>query len=488
VPRFRGRVLRGEREIAPYARDMSGLRVAPRCVAFPEDSADVGRLFIYAHDNGTTITPRGAGSNQSGSAVGPGVIAPMLRMNRVTVSDSGIARAEAGAIHAAVDEALRKVGRTLAFDPSSRTFCTVGGNVATKASGLRGLKYGSVDRWLDSARFVCPAFGAVDTRRSPREVAKAVESLIDEARSDGVVKEFVKRRRGLKTSSGYNLQALFDHDAPGEIVTHLLCGSIGTLGIVTSVDLRSVPIPKERALLLVFLDSLERAIETGIALRPLRPSALELIDENGLAQMRSEGIPSPPGARSMLMVEFDENVEAGLDSTREIAANEAMEVRQLEDAGSMSMAWKVRERMLLRIKAGMESATTIVPPFVEDLAVPPERLLDLTQEVLGAMRREGLEPVVYGHVGEGNLHFRVPVPTADPEGLVERLGDECVRMALSLGGTVTAEHGSGRLRMRYAEREFPRQVLELFDRIKDTFDPEGILNLEVMPSARRPQQ
>ncbi|HVO78154.1 MAG TPA: FAD-binding oxidoreductase, partial [Methanomassiliicoccales archaeon] len=473
MPDFRGSVLRGERDIAAYSQDMSGMRIAPRCVAIPSDDQDIGPLFGYAEGAAIPITPRGAGSNQSGSAVGPGIIVPTTRMNRIEVSATGIVRVQAGAIHARVDDELASISRRLAYDPSSRTFCTIGGNVGTKASGLRGLKYGSVDRWVESVRFVCPGFGTVDTRNPSRELKGAIGELRDEARSDDTVSGFVKRRKGLKSSSGYNLDALFDHDEPGEIIAHLMCGSVGTLGFVTDVALRTIPLPERKMLLLAFPDSLRGAINAGLALRGFGPSALELVDEYGLAQMADAGIATPPDSKVLLMIEFDENAEALAARAADYLAGKGVEARRLNDAGSVSRAWKVREAMLLRIKRQMENGSTIVPPFVEDLAVPPDELPSFSAEVLGAMTKMGLKPVVYGHAGEGNLHFRLPIPKADGEALTTRLGDECVGIALSHGGTVTAEHGSGRLRLRYAEREFPRPVLELFDRTKDAFDPKG---------------
>ncbi|MDD1770987.1 MAG: FAD-binding oxidoreductase [Methanomassiliicoccales archaeon] len=488
MPGFRGRVLKDRRSIAPYSKDMSGLRIEPSCVAIPDDEPDVEPLFAYAARSGVPITPRGAGSNQSGSAVGTGMIAAMLKLNHVSADVAETVRTGAGAIHAQVDEALRKKGRILAYDPSSRTFCTIGGNVATKASGLRGLKYGSVDRWLVSARFFCPAFGMVDTRKPPMEMERAIEGLRDEARSDRDVSSFVARRKGLKSSSGYNLGALFGRDEPGEIAAHLLCGSVGTLGLITEVELRTIPLPKERALLLVFAGSLEDAIEAGLRIRPLRPSALELMDAIGLDQMRRAGIDVVSDAQAVLMVEFDEDVEEGVELATDEAIRSGLEVRKLGTEDEALNAWKVREAMLLQIKKNIETPTTVVPPFVEDLAVPPDRLLDFSMKVLDVFRDENLKPVVYGHAGEGNLHFRLPIPIADQVKLVQRLGDECVRIALSFGGTVTAEHGSGRLRLRYADKEFGRPVLELFDRVKSVFDPKGLLNPGVMPSAVEAQQ
>ncbi|MGD1060173.1 MAG: FAD-binding oxidoreductase [Methanomassiliicoccales archaeon] len=488
MPGFRGNVLKGQSSLAAYSQDMSGVRLMPRCVAIPADVDDIGPLFDFATNSSTAITPRGAGSNQSGSAVGTGMIVPTLKLSHVSTPNSGTVWTQAGAIHAIVDDELRKVGRTLAYDPSSRTFCTVGGNVATKASGLRGLKYGSVDRWLASARFFSPAFGAIDTRRPSSGLVHAITDLRDEALSDESVSAFTKRRKDLKSSSGYNLGALFDHEDPGEIAAHLLCGSVGTLGLISDVELRTIPLPRERALLLIFFDKLEKAIEMGLKLRRFRPSALELIDENGLIMMREEGVDTTEDDRALLMVEFDEEVEAGVASAAEEADHSSNEVRRLMDPKKVSQAWKVREAMLLMVKKKMETTTTMVPPFVEDLAVPPDDLLAFARKMLQVFGREGLEPAIYGHVGEGNLHFRPPIPLADRERLVDRLGDECVSIALSFGGTVTAEHGSGRLRLGYSEKEFGRPVLEFFDRIKRTFDPKGVLNPGVMPSTTLLQQ
>ncbi len=188
-----GEVYSDEASLKAYSVDMSHYSVKPRIVAVPANEDDLGKIIAYAKQESTPITPRGAGSNQSGSAVGAGIIVLFSKMNATIKKEGRRVRVQSGAIHQALDQQLAADGLRIPYDPTSRGFCTIGGNVATKASGLRSLKYGTADSALRSLRFFDAAHGLIDTSKGlPENLEEAIvelkKRLTQRQRSDGHLK------------------------------------------------------------------------------------------------------------------------------------------------------------------------------------------------------------------------------------------------------------------------------------------------------------
>ncbi|HTY47246.1 MAG TPA: FAD-binding oxidoreductase [Methanomassiliicoccales archaeon] len=461
---------------------MSGYAATPRCVALPVDEIDVLNLVSSAAGK-RKVVPRGAGSNQSGSAVSDDVLLITTGLKGIKVRSTGTVRVMAGTIHANVDAVLSGTGRRLPFDPSSSKFCTVGGNVATKASGLRGLKYGSVARSLIHLRFVCPAFGAVDTRQPPEKLRVAIDALSEMVRASKEVMETIERRRGLKSSVGYDLQSLVDQNS-NDAIAMLMCGSAGTLGVITEVEIATIPIAEERRLLLAAFPTLDEALVVVGDIVKRGPSALELVDHNG-GEMLRERFPILPKGRAVLMVEFDEDAETAAGSLMLALKQEDHTGILLRDESAQNAAWKVREDMLLASKRKHESEERRMIALVEDVAVPRANLRKFASQMLGIFEREGLETVIYGHVGEGNLHFRPLLPKQDWEQKANELAERCFSLAIELGGTVSGEHGLGRNKSWFLEREVGKQTMRVFAQIKQLFDPSSTMNPDVLSGSRR---
>ena len=167
-------------------------------------------------------------------------------------------------------------GLRISYDPTSRGFCTIGGNVATKASGLRSLKYGTVDSALRSLRFFDTTHGLIDTKHDlPKNLEEEILGLKRRLRSDKKAKRILNARRFLKSSSGYNLESFYRYEDPREIVTHLMAGSVGTLGVLSEIELEAVNSPKSTSLYVVFFRSIVDACRDVAKLRAFGPSALE---------------------------------------------------------------------------------------------------------------------------------------------------------------------------------------------------------------------
>ncbi len=284
-----GQVFDDEATLKNYSIDMSHYAVKPRLVAIPENEDDVAKIIDYSKEEDVSLTCRGAGSNQSGSSVGSGIVVLFSGMNRIIHRSGSYVTVQPGVVYAQLDRQLREVGLNLPYDPSSRSFCTIGGNVATKASGIRSIKYGSVDSALRSLRFFDLQHGLVDTSESlPADLESAILGFRDRIRNDEETKQKLLRQETVKSSSGYNLKSFFNYESPEQIITHLMAGSVGTLSVFTEIELESKATAKSSCLCLLFFPSLTVAAENAVSLRGLNPSALELLDAYCLNLLQSE--------------------------------------------------------------------------------------------------------------------------------------------------------------------------------------------------------
>ncbi|MFW6180342.1 MAG: FAD-binding oxidoreductase [Spirochaetota bacterium] len=459
-----------------YGRDLSGYRVTPRLVAEPRDEEDARRVLEYAVRTGTPLTCRGAGSNLSGSAVGGGVLFSCRRLQGVELRGRRV-RVGPGTVYDRLNRQVAARGLSLRYDVSSGGFSTVGGNVATRAGGLRSIKYGTVERALRGVRFLDPVRGLVDTAEGlPPDLAGGLRLLREELLADPGAVAFLERRRGLKSSSGYNLHALLDFPEPEDMAAHLMAGSVGTLGIFTALDLELADLQPYRRLDAAFFDTTLRAAGAAPRIAALGPSALEHMDRFGvgLIEQRTD-LPVPRNAGAVLLVELEgpEGDRVGEELGRVLADQALSHLRVGEEKAEA--LWKIRWSMLTRIRKTYEDSAHRFISFVDDLAVPPPAMVPFIEEIEGVFSGEGLPVLVYGHVGEGNLHIRPLVARRGWRRTVRRIGERCFRAALAHGGTLVAEHGMGRNRCPYLGWEWG-DVGRYLGRIKALFDPRGLLN------------
>lgn len=258
---------------------MSHYTVKPKMIAIPAHQEDIAKIIAFSKEEAIPITPRGAGSNQSGSAVGSGIIVLFSEMTATNKREGRSVTVQPGKIYQQLDQQLNIDGLRIPYDPTSRSFCTIGGNVATKASGLRSLKYGTVDSALRSLRFFDVAHGLIDTSQGlPENLEEAILNLKNRLRSDKETMQILNARKNLKSSSGYNLKSFYEYEEPKEIVTHLLAGSVGTLGIFTEIELEAIPSPPSTSLYLLFFRSLPDACSEVMKLNTFEPSTIEILD------------------------------------------------------------------------------------------------------------------------------------------------------------------------------------------------------------------
>jgi glycolate oxidase len=473
---IKGKVISDERQLERYGSDLSHYYIRPRLVAIPLDEHDIIEAMDFAMANDIPITTRGAGSNLSGSAVGEGLVILTRELDRLVGREDRIYACQPGIVFNQLDKQARLDGSFIPYDPSSRAFCTIGGNIGTRASGIRSLKYGSADSCLDSIRFVSPAFGPVDTSKDlPPELGRALEDVTGRFREDEEMLFLLETRASLKSSSGYNLAAFLEEKTLNRIAAHLMVGSVGTLAVFTEIRLRLRPVPMERVLYLVFFDSLPDAVRRMLPAREFGPSAFELLDPFGVKNLASL-VQVPAGAKAVIMLEFDEGINDVAPKMAALLRDTGLKSVIFREPAMIDRIWEVRESNLLRIKHELERPELKFLSFIDDLAVPPDRLPKLIERLDDIFRQEGIQAIMYGHVGEGNLHVRPYIHKEGWEEVTKRLAEKCFRAVLEDAGTITGEHGMGRNRSRYLCDEWGRRACGYFHEIKRIFDPQDLMN------------
>jgi FAD/FMN-containing dehydrogenase len=470
---------------AVYSEAAGIARTLPRAVAVPANVADLVTLVRWAADTSTALIPRGSGSSMPGGAIGDGVIVDLSRWNHIgeVNAEGRTIRVGPGAIRAAVDRAARVHGLRFPVDPSSGAFCTIGGMASTNAAGSHSMHFGSMRRWVRAVNCVFADGSRAEVRRgapAPADVA-AIDRVL--AALGGVNAREAEGRSVhagvIKDSSGYGIAAFAQS---GELVD-LIVGSEGTLVFFVELELDLIPIAPATSSVLGAFTSLENAVVAAGRARDAGAVACEVLDRTFLDVAASGGAPHavPADTESALLAEVEGADAAGA----EVAARAIAEI--FEDAGATSVRialdhetetelWELRHAaspILSRLDPKLRSMQ-----FIEDCAVPPGNLPAFVRGVREILAANHTRGVIFGHAGDAHVHVNPLVDTGHPDWRqrVEEILEAVVLLAVSLGGTLTGEHGDGRLRTPLMERMWPREALEQFRVVKRAFDPQGILN------------
>ncbi len=469
-----------------YAEGAGIARAIPQRIVVPATAGDVVRLVRDAHAGRTPIVPRGSGSGMAGGAVGAGTLVDLSRLRAIDAVDveRQRVRAQVGAVRDAVNDAAAAHGLRFPVDPSSGAFCTVGGMAATNAAGARTLRYGSTRAWVTALECVFDDGTLATVRRgaAPPMEAPAVARFVREVA--GPLREAERARPSAppvrKNSSGYALGA---YARSGELVD-LLVGSEGTLAVFVAVELALVPTAGATSTLLAAFASLDAAVDGAARAREAEAAACELLDRTFLEFVADRSPMSvPANTEAVLVAEVEgRSREAAVASARELGR--AMEqvggrVTLALDADTERTIWALRHAaspLLATLDPALRSMQ-----FIEDACVPPHELAAYVRGVRAALARQGMRGVIFGHAGDANVHVNplVDVRHADWRDRMQRVLDEVTALVARLDGSLSGEHGDGRLRTPLLDRMWsgPRaDALERFVVVKRAFDPTGILN------------
>ena len=483
-PSFRG-IFRDDAEArAVYSEGAGIARAMPQAVAVPADAEDVSAVVAWARATGTPLIPRGSGSSMAGGAIGSGIIVDLSRLAWIGEIELDPPRLwmGPGALRRSVNARAARDGLRFPVDPSSGDYCTIGGMVSTNAAGAHSLRFGATRAWVTALDCVFEdGARAVVRRGDPAPAAiPAIRRFLSHAEQlQRGERSVPQARRVRKESSGY---ALAQYVESGELVD-LLVGSEGTLALFVGVELALTPIPGATSSLLAAFSSLEAAVDGAMRARAGGASACELLDRTFIdfARTGDSAVPVPEDTEAVLLME----VEA---ATAEAAADGAQYLRRdLLDAGAHEVTLALHplmERMLWSLRHAASPILAALDPglasmqFIEDGAVPPERLAEYVRGIRAALAAHGLHGVIFGHASDAHVHVNPLVDLRHDDWRERMYGvmEEVTGLTAALGGTLAGEHGDGRLRAPLLERAWGQEAAALFREVKGCFDPAGILN------------
>ena len=439
-------VIIDEALLQPYGHDETEeLFYLPQVALRPSTPEEISEILVICNESNIPVTPRGAGTGLSGGALPQlgGVLLATDRLNNIIEIDERNLQVttEPGVITEVLQNAVKEKGLFYPPDPSSKGSCFIGGNIAENSGGPKAVKYGVVRDYVLNLQVVLPTGEIIWTGANV-----------------------------LKNSTGYNL-------------TQLMVGSEGTLGIVTKIVLKLIPLPKYDLLMLVPFRSLEKASEAVSAIfrAGYTPSALELMEIDALMivseEVGSTSVPITPDTAAHLIIEVDGNHLDTLMSEMEsigdlLLTYDCGEIYFAEDHQQKNELWKLRRRVAEVVKT---KGYTIE----EDTVVPRALLPDLIRAVKELGKKHGFTAVCYGHAGDGNLHIRLNKPGIPNSYENDEMNDILRALFMEvkkLGGTISGEHGIGLIQKGYMDVVMDPIHFRLMREIKKAFDPNHILN------------
>lgn len=425
--------------------ETENLLYPPEVVIRPRTAEEISAIMKICNQDKIPVTPRGAGTGLSGGALPHlgGVLISTDRMNSILEIDERNLQVttEPGVITEVLMDEVKKKKLFYPPDPSSRGSCFIGGNIAENSGGPKAVKYGVVKDYVLNLQMVLPTGEIIWTGANV-----------------------------LKNSTGYNL-------------TQLTVGSEGTLGIVTKIVLKLIPLPQFDLLMLVPFRNLDQAAEAVSAIfrAGFVPSAMELVEIDALKIVSefvdSNAVPVTDDTAAHLIIEVDGNNMDVLMQEMEAIGNlltqyDIEEVYFAEDAAQKAELWKLRRRVA-------EAVKLIGYTIEEDTVVPRAELPALVKGVKALGKKHDFEVVCYGHAGDGNLHIRIRkkgIPNSHGNEIMTAALRELFELVHSLGGTISGEHGVGLIQKPYMDIVFKEANLRLMREIKKAFDPNNILN------------
>ncbi len=429
-------------DVEPYARDATPLfRARPDAVVLPATTGEVSAVLRLATELGIPVTPRGAGSNLAAATIAEhgGIVLVLTRMNAIkeVSGDELLAVAEAGVTTAELADTAARQGLLYAPDPGSRTVSTVGGNVAMCAGGLRGLKYGVTRNYVLGVEAVLPTGEVI--------------------RTGG---------RLWKDVAGYDL-------------TRLLTGSEGTLAVITEVTVALLPMPATARTGVAYFDTLAdagRAV-AGVIHDGVVPATLEFLDNrcvNAVEDFAHLGLDREAGA---LLLFGDDGTPEAVERSLGLMASTCERV----GARAVTMAANIveSEALLAARRCALPALARLAPvTLLEDATVPRPKLPEMVEHIDRICAEHHVVCATFGHAGDGNLHPTIVFDPAETgaQHRAEAAFGRIFEQAIELGGTITGEHGIGAAKRPYLERRLGADQMQLLRRVKQAFDPAGILN------------
>ncbi len=518
---FQGEIDYSEDTLKTYSRDASLFEVKPSVVIFPRDVEDVKCAVRWVNENKKqfphlSITARSAGTDMSGGPLSQSVVMDFTRyMNKVVSVNDEYSVVQPGCYYRDFDKETRKKSRIMPAYTASREICAVGGMVSNNSGGEKSVKYGKVENYIKKLKVVFSDGNEYEV--IPMTLAEIEEKIPKggfEANLYSKIYDLVKdnykdladaKPDVSKNSSGYYLWNVYDKDKKTFDLCQLIVGSQGTLGIVTEITFKLVPIPKYSNLLVVFLPSLDKVSELVNRILPYKPESLETYDDKSMIlavrfffdffkqlgffgalrlglqfipetfMIMTGGVP-----KLILMVEFTGNTEEEvfkkLVEVKDHITDFHFKMHIAKNSEEAEKYWDIRHESFNLLRKHVHGKRTA--PFIDDIIVKPQYLPEFLPQLKALLDEYKLDYTVQGHLGNGNFHI---IPLMDLNSpfsadVILELGGKVYSLVKKYKGSNSAEHNDGIIRTPYLLEQFGPKINGLFEETKKIFDPQNIFN------------
>ncbi|WP_340113196.1 FAD-binding and (Fe-S)-binding domain-containing protein [Maribellus mangrovi] len=496
-----------------YSTDASQYKEMPLAVTRPKNKEDVKKIINFARENGTSIIPRGAGTSLAGQVVGPGIVVDVSKyMNRILEFNEkeNYVLIEPGVVLAELNQFLATYGMQFGPETSTANRCVVGGMLGNNSCGLHSLVYGSVREHIlevdavlsDGSETVFKPLTKEEFKAklngNPNQLEKAIYENINELLTDKANQKEIRGQfpdpKLTRRNMGYAIDVLLDSEiytdgGPTFNFSKLLAGSEGTLAFSTKLKLNVIPLPpKYKGLVCAHFETLEESLHGNLVALKYKPTAIELMDDpvmQAAKQNREQNknrwfVKGDPGA--MLMIEFSFETEEELTSTAARLEKELSKAKLgyhyplITGEDKIKRVWSLRTAglgLLANIPGDRKGV-----PGIEDTAVHPEYLPDYIADLKKVLKKLGLESIYYAHIATGEIHFRPLINFKDPKDveLFNTLMNEVAKLVKKYRGSMSGEHGDGRVRGKFIPFMLGEKNDELIRSVKKAWDPDNIFN------------
>lgn len=493
------RIFIEELEKLAYGTDASFYRLMPQIIIKANDENEIIAIIKTARECGISVTFRAAGTSLSGQAISDSVLVmlgPTWDGYEILEGGDKI-RLQPGIIGARVNQFLAPYGKKIGPDPASVNSASIGGIVSNNASGMSGGTLKNSYNTLDSMRIVFNDGYVLDVsdkesvekfKREKKDVLDKIKKLSEKVKNDSKLAEKIVKKFKMKNTTGYGINSLVDYEDPIEIIQHLMVGSEGTLGFISSLVFKTIDDDKYKASGLLFFPDIEIACKAVCELKKTKASAAELMDRAALRSVENKkGMPDylktlNHNAAALLVETAAKDRDALLRQIEEIKIvlknfPKEKSIEFTENSEEYSKFWDIRKGLFPSVSAMRASGTTCI---IEDVAFPLDQLAPATLELQRLLRKYNYEDaIIYGHALEGNWHFVFSQSFDSEEDKLryKNFMDEAAEIVVEkYEGALKAEHGTGRNMAPFVEKEWGKDAYEVMKEIKNIFDPENILN------------
>lgn len=518
---FKGKLDTSAETLETYSHDASLFELKPKVVATPKDSLDIQSVVKWVAKNKEkhpelSITPRSAGTDMSGGAIGESIVLDMKpHFNEITKLTPTSARVQPGVYYRDFDAKTLELGVLLPSYPASRDLCTVGGMVNNNSGGEKSLQYGKTDNYVSELTVILSdgneyAIKPLEKDELVRKMAQNdFEGKLYKKTFDLLEKNYdqiqAAKPNVSKDSTGYNLWSVWDRETGIFDLTKLIVGAQGTLGIVTDIKFKLVERPEHSGLLVGYLKNIDQLGDIITTVLKQNPATFESFDDNTLwlsfkfffsfikklgfkrwlqlafqlipdALMLVKGVP-----QLVLMIEFTgnsvEEVEQKIDAMKkELKGFPFTYLEKNETEEKSQKFWIMRRESFSLLRSKVKDKHTA--PFIDDFVVPPANLTEFLPKLRKILKKYKLLATIAGHMGDGNFHVIPLMKIEDPaeRAKLQPAMKEVNELVLQYGGSISGEHNDGMVRGPWLERMYGKEVFGHMSDIKKLYDPQNIFN------------